>query len=534
MRITKLTLKAFRGISDKLELPIGGHNMLIYGENGSSKSSLARALELLFDPRDTCALEPHRNLFTTSVPSIIAEFEGHVTNIRPSDGKKFPKKKMEKVEWTAGSAKPLPAWLLSSSARSAFLDHRKLLLLSDRERDLSESFFLTAVQHLFAYLTAGTTNKRLSVLWAEIQDGVKTYNKARQQRGQSAETGTLDPVAHYKPIEDAINTLNAALDEYLLPQGKKPTPLVAEAQRLLGMFENLQLQIALEFEHLTFNRHDGTLSGGLLHPHVTFCKKELGAAVNGGWVASHQHVLNEARLTALALALFFAAVRLQDQIQYVPGATDPEQPARLLVLDDVLVGLDYDHRIPVLKILRAEFLKAKRFQLVLLTHNREWFDYCRLKMGQRQWTSAEIYAKREAGPENSDYPMRKESSSNLVKRARDFLDVEHELPAAANYARTAIEWALKELCAQKHLPIPFNLEPYKHDTDEFLAALTGRRTGRKSRRKIVRKDLQTDLEALRKTVLNAYSHWHPTTAVESDIRQAIAVAEKLVKLAQSA
>jgi hypothetical protein len=532
MRLTKLTLKSFRGFSDKFELPLGRNNVLIYGENGSSKSSIARALELVFDPRPGCDLISHQHLFGTTTPEITAEFAGSVTRTRPSDGKKFAGDKKEKLTWTAGTAKPLPSWLLSSSARSAFLDHRKLLLLSDRQRDLPESFFLTTVRHLFAHLPVGLTGKTVAVLWDEIEAGIKSYRAARQARDQKGATGTTNPVAHYRTVTDSINALNSALDEYLTPTGRKPTALVAEAERLLSRFEDLHLGMTLDFEHLTFNRHTGETSGGRLRPHVVFCSKDLGSTANGEWNTSHHMILNEARLTALALALFFAAVRLQDQIAYTPGAGDPDEPARLLVLDDVLVGLDYDHRIPVLEILRKDFLKKKRFQLVLLTHNREWFDLCRLKVGTRGWSTIELYSRRGKGRSGSDYPVLKEASSDLVLRAKDFLDNEHEPRAAANYARTAIEWALRELCAKKQIPVPFNLDAHRYDTDDFLKALTGE-GHRKKKRTIIKKPLRTDLEALRKTVLNAFSHWNPTTSGTTEIKRAIKVAEQLVELAKS-
>lgn len=52
MRITNLKVKAFRGFPTEFKLPFdnSGKNLLVYGENGSAKSSIARALELLFDP----------------------------------------------------------------------------------------------------------------------------------------------------------------------------------------------------------------------------------------------------------------------------------------------------------------------------------------------------------------------------------------------------------------------------------------------------------------------------------------------------
>ena len=542
MKLTKLRLKAFRGISDEFEVPIGGRNALIFGENGSSKSSIAKALELLFDPRGDRDLLTHKNLFGTGDPSIVADFEGIFTNTNPKTRKTFRNKKHEPLKWTVGQPKPLPTWLLLSSARSAFLDHRKLLLLSDRTRELSENFFRTAVQYLFANLPAKTDGTTVGKVWQDATDLAAAYRQAKtvRKRGRKPKTAVSASVAHHAAIEDSLNVLNAALNFYLLPNGGKPPRLVTEAERLLRHFENVRLKLALDFENLSFDRDKGTFKGGLLHPAVSYCgerltRSELNDRGETQTVATHHEILNEARLTALALALFFAAVRLQDEIPYTGGNGEPENPARLLVLDDVLIGLDYDHRVPVLEMLRKEFLKSKRYQLVLLTHNREWFDFCRLKVGTRGWSVIEIYAKREGGPKLSDWPVKKEGSSDLLDRAKAFLDdpAHKAIPAAANYARTSIEWALKELCAKLHRPVPFTLEPHRLDTDDFLGALTKHPAAKRNGKRIITKDLKTDFEALRKTVLNAYSHWHPTTAVESEVRRAIALAEKLVAIIQS-
>lgn len=529
MKLNKITLTAFRGFSDKFELPVGGKNLLVFGENGSSKSGVAKALELLFEPRIGADLFFHQNVFGTAQPTIKAEFTGQVTHTRAKDGKKFRKSIKETLEWSPGTAKPLPPWLLQSAAQSAFLDHRKLLLLSDPHRELASSFFITAVQHLFANLPVGATGQTLVGLWTDIQNGVFSFGQAIKSRGRSSRTGVQASVARHIAIERDVNDLNRAMNNYLQPQrGKRKGSLVAKAQQLLGQFENLQLKIDLDYEDLAFNRNTGQLSGGLIHPHVEYCSRRLESLVDGSLKPTHHYVLNEGRLTALALSLFFAALLLQEG----PRGIAQEQIVRLIVLDDVLIGLDYEHRFPVLGILRQEFLKANRYQLVLLTHNREWFDLCRLKVGVRGWHHVEFYAKHEAGPSKSDCPMIKKGSSDYVKRAKEFIDQDHDLPAAANYARTAVEWAMKELCAKKSLPIPFNLEPHRLNTEVFLNALTGKRGKKKGQNNIIKKGLQTDLEALRKTVLNAYSHWHPTTAVESDVRRAISVAEQLVAMAK--
>ena len=68
----------------------------------------------------------------------------------------------------------------------------------------------------------------------------------------------------------------------------------------------------------------------------------------------------EGVLSALALAIYLAA-----RLTCVPQ--DASQHLKLLVLDDVLVGLDYGNRRPLMAMLEKHF---PDWQVVLLTHDR--------------------------------------------------------------------------------------------------------------------------------------------------------------------
>jgi wobble nucleotide-excising tRNase len=98
---------------------------------------------------------------------------------------------------------------------------------------------------------------------------------------------------------------------------------------------------------------DAGLDGAVILPEITF----------RGMRFEEQHLdLNEACLSALAICMFLAGVRLSDN--------DYDNPAhpRFLFLDDALIGLDLQNRLPILRILgREEF---KHFQVFLLTHDR--------------------------------------------------------------------------------------------------------------------------------------------------------------------
>ena len=48
MKIKNIEINAFRGIPDILKLNLQGNSLLLYGENGTGKSSIVDAIEFFF------------------------------------------------------------------------------------------------------------------------------------------------------------------------------------------------------------------------------------------------------------------------------------------------------------------------------------------------------------------------------------------------------------------------------------------------------------------------------------------------------
>jgi hypothetical protein len=202
------------------------------------------------------------------------------------------------------------------------------------------------------------------------------------------------------------------------------------------------------------------------------------------------------------------------------------------------MGLDYDHRIPVLELIQDEFVAGTGHQVILLTHDRVWFDLCRLQLDPGAWKTAELFTRRGAGPDHSDFPMRKQSASDSATRAQEFLN-DGELPAAANYARTSIETSLKRICDRRRTPIGFSLNPEGLKIDLFIdaAAREPKKAGTtlaKGTHMLVPQHIQKAIKTMRTTVLNPLSHAHPTTVTPTEVKRAIAVANQLATIAKSA
>lgn len=537
MKLQSISMEGFRGIATSFALPVGCQNLLLHGENGAAKTTIAQALEMLVDPTPDLDLFSKKNLFGLSSPSIDATFKGLFKQTNPTTKQEFTKVASKKLHWNPSVDKPLPPWILEGARRSAFLSYRRLLLLSDQTRNLSDNFFRAAVTTLFPHLLVGSSGKSIGVLWEEATYGLSAYRAAKSGKGQEVATGVS--VAHYKPIEDALTQLNQGLGDYLLPRGEEPSLLVKEANHLLSYFHDSKLNISLHFTGLSFDRQKGSIMGAKLLPEVTFCKKSLNHSYlnsdtgSNESQADHHYILNESRLTALGLALFLAAIKIADIPAYLPGKEDPVDPLRLLVLDDVLVGLDYDHRVPVLELLVEEF---SQYQILLFTHDRTWFDIASLELASEKgstWKTERIFALRGRGPGGSDLPILDEAPVAWLKRASWFLEEKKEFPAAANYTRTAIEYLLKSIAHRKQAAMQFSLEPHKLTTEDFLMAIGSLSKKPKGKLLLVPLKLQGQLKALRKTVLNPLSHAHPNSITETEVRKAIEVGEKLAAIEKS-
>ncbi|HMY01333.1 MAG TPA: hypothetical protein PKC44_16300 [Agitococcus sp.] len=227
-----------------------------------------------------------------------------------------------------------------------------------------------------------------------------------------------------------------------------------------------------------------------------------------------QTFLNEARLSALALAIYLAG-------RLVSVPTDTAGQLKLLVLDDVLVGLDHANRIPVLDVLKQYF---SDWQIVLLTHDRLWFEITRARANIEgdNWEVLELYANHE---EDANYrPTLRASHRDVVEAylqtAEQHLNANPpDYRASAVYARSAFEMWLKLQCDKLSIPIRFSFEPRKLDANVYFNALEGWES--ENYTKPAFSGVLKILALYRDTVFNPASHSYPTTMNGMELKMAI-------------
>ena len=296
LRIKTLTLTDFRAFPGPAPQAIefGGKNLLVYGENGAGKSSIFYALSEMFSVKATRSLRQHKNVFSGE-PDASCSVEVEFTDLAKaarwemmssplpggsSSGLTGARIRERHPARTTGS---IDARIAQAALRRACLDYRSLLDIHYKHGDDAINLFEIAVNHLlvdYSVTVAGGTSQTIGDLWRAVEHAKPLKHTA----------GALAAVN--QACADFNSGFNAALSAL--------QPFVAT---LLADLTATDIAFApLAFGGVTYSavrsKRDRVFSGRTLNPEIRFRSHPI---------TTPQHFLNEARLSALALAVYLAA-----------------------------------------------------------------------------------------------------------------------------------------------------------------------------------------------------------------------------------
>ncbi|MBZ5493551.1 MAG: AAA family ATPase [Acidobacteriia bacterium] len=475
MRITKIEVSDFRGFPGPAVYDFefkSSRNLFIYGENGSGKSSLFRAIQEFFNRRAGAKpFADYKNNLDMTLTS------GRVT-VHFDNG--------QTQSWVHGGARPLGMSPASQTAlQSGFLDYRSLLETNFAQRGEEVNLFDIAITRLVPHLekpTAGGGSRRIGELWSAVH-----MPRIRRKRA-------VDACMH------AVSTFNTAFEPVI-------KPLIEKATELLGEFPIPVFILGASFQPVEYDSSNRKL-----------LNLELILSVQSGGTQflNFHNVLNEARLSAIGLVIYLAGLLIS-----VPATTaDP----KLLVLDDVLVGLDMANRVPVLKILEQYFTD---WQIILLTHDRVWYEMVQLEMENQDWRAYELWL-----AEDGVTPVHRSRDGGpnfFLDRANKHL-ADNDDRAAAVYARAAFEAKVRKYCSDKYLPVPYNKDPRKVKAESLWKAATKHalEVAPNPAEKRMLGSLFRSVYAAKQVVLNPLSHSITQPITKPEIQAAILAVSQLV------
>jgi energy-coupling factor transporter ATP-binding protein EcfA2 len=512
VKIKTLSLTDFRAFPGPAPatFKLDGKNLLVYGENGSGKSSLFKALSGFFaygqpPPR----LPSLKNSFSgqslgyTSINVVLdnglaaAWRMQLVTEVLPYRRMVFVGPSLQEDHPAHRRAESGMIEIEQAAKFSACLDYRTLLGTNYKHGDEAINLFEPMVRELLAGFVDLATNRSILELWLAVEHNLPQKNT------------TTNLFASVMACQEFNGAVRRAL-ALLLPEAS------AILKRLCP--DGLKLS-ALPFDGVRYN-------GAKAARDKAYVNKTVGLeiAFRGLQIERPQHYLNEARQSAIGLALYLGA-----RLACAPRTTPH---LKLLVLDDVLVGLDHSNRLPVLDVLADLF---SDWQVVLMTHDRGWFDLAYAKILPAVWCCYEIFEGDQSSPAPSPVFRSVAMDPSTDRPARIYLDyAKHMLTlnypeAAANYARQAMEATLRGGCEKLHIPIPFRRNPKKVEA-HFLLEELERWTGNAKVTKAKLDPILAKVTLLKNVVMNPYSHPSAPNIPKSEVQQAINTVEELLTL----
>lgn len=468
VRVVKINIKdyrAFWGDQHNIALP-NGENLLVYGENGSGKSSLFHGMYDFFkSSAEAVNLLKKANIFRGSgeQPSISLEFNDLNTQayqtyfINEVQGLDFIEK---------------------ANLRKAFFGYADIQSVHAVERQKTGHFH--ALMEILKDYEYRSKNIRLIDLWGEI----KSVSQKRWSSVQEAR------------MQEMLTTFDAAMTDL-------KSELTQKMQLILGYFDK-SMQIEIDYKPATYDRFKK-----LLPPNFNVRVSYFNVALSD----TYSEILNEARLSSLALSLYLSSLLTRP-----PHASD----YKILFLDDALIGLDSGNRMPLLKVLHDLF---EDYQIFITTYDRYWYEMAKdwfekeaLKQADTipaKWLYYEMYSVLEPNKQYT-FPVILPADSFLGKANRHMNNpVYPDYAAAANNFRKAAEEILLKWLPENELkdregetPL-IMLKGLLEICDSFLEKIEQPKTQ------------ITELSKYLKILLNPLSHYNPETPIHKGELQRI-------------
>ena len=429
-RITKIDLNHFRAFYGQHTIDLTGNfrdpatgqrrtvikNLLVYGENGSGKSSLRLALDLILaSSPEQLPFTNYRNIFAQ--PNTDGHTNGHIKiTLSNNDGTGESTHTWSETQFDTA------AYVIKEANKTkGILSYRNLFeVYFDQPKDGKINIFDLLLTKILANFVNRITNQTLGAEWQSL------CAKIPQNRG------------HVRVIEKFQDELNQFTDQIKLCLQE----LESKASDILREFTET-VAIQLQFDGLTYNSVQKQING----QNIALSVKLLNQDIN----SPHQ-LLNEAKLSAIALSLYLASLLVS-----------PSSSLKILVLDDILIGLDMSNRIPFIKVIQNYFI-PEDYQIFMLTYDKAWYNIARQALGHQSpdWLYLEFFYGLFDGFE---VPVINEGQGYLEKAERFF--GQHDYKASAIYLRTELEVILKKFCQKKGLAVRYKDNPKDLTVDDF-------------------------------------------------------------------
>lgn len=398
-RINNIRIKNFKFFKDEFVLKVNGKHLLLYGENGSGKSSIYWSF---YTHYQSCYKSPTledaqkyfvagndqnlRNRFGTDAESssIVIEYisDDHRTkNYEDSD---------VRCNTTAGD----DMFMNFASGSSSFMNYKFLSSIFDFKNSEKPEIFAIFKSDIFPALVF-----RASPFFVHIDGSVPEHattadywwkyldeNLKNLRRGENPKY-ILKTSDEFKRYVKLLGEFNKQIKETI-------TLIEEKTNRKIDHDFHLDSRLEISYGPAYI---EGQKVGPETDINLKLCPPQIivrAKITNNDIDEAHKNVAhprsfyNEATLTCMAVAMRFAVVDVMYQ--------GDENVASALFLDDLLISLDMSTRLSVIDVILAY---QDKYQILLFTHDYAFYDILKSRIGdmgkKSDWLFREMYRKDE-------------------------------------------------------------------------------------------------------------------------------------------
>lgn len=456
-KIKSILIENFKYFHDAFQLNVNSRNLLIYGENGSGKSSIYWALYTLFQSR-----------LKTTVADVEKYFDATKgENLRNKYSANGDVSKVEVIfEDSANPAAGTQAYTISlgnvttqrvpdtfldfTVAASDFLNYKMLYKLTDKDNSVINDITDIFIKEIYPFadfqtdyidLNGNSTGIRNAKLWHEYIYSSTSQLEHQHGKRQAHYDKTDIKYGRYKRL---IRDFRDQLAIYLADLSLRATTKLRDKFGIKDVEIRFETDASYDFdlqlpESPRYRDHE-------LHPlHIRLNAKLKNARLPGGEadIIHLRTFFNEAKLTCIGLAIRLAVV----DMKFVAGSN----LASVLCMDDLLVSLDMSYRVPVTKIL-LEY--ARNYQLCVFTHDRSLYNLMsgvikELGFPKNEWLKLEFYRSDPAIEALEEPRVHYIEPKEGIEQVKNYI-AQGDYPAAGNSLRKYAEELIKGI-------LPLNL-----------------------------------------------------------------------------
>lgn len=445
--ISKITIDGFKAFPDRFEdINLEGKNLLLYGENGSGKSSIYYALHCLLQSQvvDKSATYFDPNSSESLVNKDTHKDDAFIEVQFTDNDVRYRVSKAGYEEIPAQGISPLR----DLNGECVFINHKFLFHFFSFSNSQFIDLFPVFNKDILPFTLTQDKSLFISQIFNDLKNGI-------ERKGTRIT----------KNFENKIKRFNNEL-KHVIKRINSDIPVSASTiyNRYFKDIEGRELRITLLYYNNTHDipqentsywlrvgyRFQQVIVAGrslsekvgnrkeLLNPVICLRIEEKQEDSTWKLIEKPQSYFNEAKLTAIALSIRFSLV---DTVNPIDGS--------FMALDDMLISLDMSNRMKVIDFLIKVILP--KYKLYILTHDKLLYTSLKktilINNQQKEWLFGSIYSHdrdnsidfRKCNP----YPVFIEDRDSLLK-AREYYVI-HDYPACGQQLRKWCEDILGRL-----------------------------------------------------------------------------------------